>query len=129
MWDPHDNSCKLTIPRYKALVQQNAAISERDNAVLECNNAIAVVDPHMGLVFFICYRSHFLPRGGLLKSQMLLPGWVVSESGSGLEMQWGGDTCWRIFRRAFRLLEWSWIILWKCEGDPPSLTMNPGQMG
>ena len=46
----------------------------------------------MGLVFFICCRSHFLPSGGLLKSQMLLPGWVVSEPSSGLEMQWGGDT-------------------------------------
>ena len=74
----------------------------------------------MGLVFFICCRSHFLPSGGLLKSQMLLPGWVVSESGSGLEMQWGGDTCGRIFRRAFGLLEWSLRILLKCEGDPPS---------
>ena len=61
-------------------------------------------------------------------SQMLLPGWVVSESGSGLEMQWGGDTCWRIFRKAFGLLEWSLVRLSKCEG-PPSLTMNPGQMG
>ena len=87
------------------------------------------VDPHMGLVFFICCRSHFLPSGRLLKSQMLLLGWVVSESGSGLEMQWGGDTCWRIFRGAFWLLEWSLVILWRCEGDPNSLTMNPGQMG
>ena len=77
------------------------------------------VDPHLGLVFFICCRSHFLPSGGLLKSQMLLPGWVVSESGSGLEMPWGGDTCGRIFIRAFGLLEWSLRILLKCEGDPP----------
>ena len=60
---------------------------------------------------------------------MLLPSWVVSELGSGLEMQWGGDTCWRIFRRAFGLLEGSLVILWECEGDPLSLTMNPGQMG
>ena len=44
-----------------------------------------------------------MPSGELLKSQMLLPGWVVSEPGSGLEMQWGGDTCWRIFRGAFCL--------------------------
>ena len=29
-------------------------------------------------------------------SQMLLSSWVVSESGSGLEMQQGGDTYWRI---------------------------------
>ena len=50
---------------------------------------------------------------------MLLPGWVVSESGSGLEMQWGGDTCWRIFKRAFGLLEWGLVILLECEGDPP----------
>ena len=70
-----------------------------------------------------------MPSGGLLKSQMLLSSWVVSESGSGLEMQWGGDTCWRIFRRAFGLLEWGLVILLKCEGDPPSLTMNPDQMG
>ena len=63
----------------------------------------------MELVFFICCKSHFLPSGGLLKSQMLLPGWVVSESGSGLEMQWGGDTCWRIFRGAFWLLERSFL--------------------
>ena len=27
------------------------------------------------------------------------------------------------------LLERSLVILLKCEGDPPSLTMNPGQMG
>ena len=65
---------------------------------------------------------------------MLLLSWVVSESGSGLEMQWGGDTYWRIFRRAFGLLEWGLVILLECEGDPPppsplSLTMNPGQMG
>ena len=82
---------------------------------------------HMGLVFFICCRSHFLPSGGLLKSQMLLPGWVVSESGSGLEMQWGGDTCWRIFRRAFGLLEWSLVIFLKCEGDPPLLPWIPAR--
>ena len=62
-----------------------------------------------------------LPSGGLLKSQMLLPGWVVSESSSGLEMQWGGDTYWRIFKRAFGLLEWSLVILLKCEGAPPPL--------
>ena len=36
-------------------------------------------------------------------------------------MQWGGDTCWRIFRRAFGLLEESLVILWGCEGDPPHL--------
>ena len=63
------------------------------------------VDPHMGLVFFICCKSRFLPSGGLLKSQVLLPGWVVSEPSSGLEMQWGGDTCWRRFEGAFWLLE------------------------
>ena len=101
--------------------------------VFICNWGIEecrIVDPHMGLVFFICCRSHFLPSGGLLKSQMLLPGWVVSESGSGLEMQWGGDTCWRIFRRAFGLLEWSWVSFEVWGGPPPSLsTMNPGQMG
>ena len=64
----------------------------------------------MGLVFFfICYRSRFLPSGGLLKSQMLLPGWVVSEPSSGLEMQWGGDTCWRRLGGAFWLLERSFL--------------------
>ena len=46
-----------------------------------------------------------MPSGGLLKSQMLLPGWVVSEPSSGLEMQWGGDTCWRRLGGAFWLLE------------------------
>ena len=81
----------------------------------------------MGLVFFICCRSHFLPSGGLLKSQMLLLGWVVSESGSRLEMQWGGDTCWRIFKRAFGLLEWGLVILLKCEGDPPLLPWIPAR--
>ena len=50
-----------------------------------------------------------MPSGGLLKSQMLLPGWVVSEPGSGLEMQWGGDTCWRRFGGAFWLLERSFL--------------------
>ena len=73
-----------------------------------------------------------MPSGGLLKSQMLLPGWVVSESGSGLEMPWGGDTCGRIFIRAFGLLEWSLRILLKCEGDPPPLSYHesrPDGMG
>ena len=50
-----------------------------------------------------------MPSGELLKSQMLLPGWVVSEPGSGLEMQWGGDTCWRRFGGAFWLLERSFL--------------------
>ena len=43
MWDPHDYSCKLTILGYEALLQQNAAISERDDAFLQCDNAIAVL--------------------------------------------------------------------------------------
>ena len=58
---------------------------------------------------------------------MLLFGWVVGESGSRLEMQWGGDTCWRIFKRAFGLLEWGLVILLKCEGDPPLLPWIPAR--
>ena len=71
-------------------------IHQNDSKEIVKSNSITLcltVDPHMGLVFFICCSSRFWPSGGLLKSQMLLPGWVVNEPGSGLEMQWGGDTC------------------------------------